>query len=201
MKTPLPMPIHFSKENWENFYDTGNTPWDRPVPQEELIQIIKEYGITPCNVLDIGCGTGSSSIELARHGYNVTAIDISSKAIDIARSKINSQRVDFKVCDILSDNLNSVFDFAIDIGCFHHNFNDKFVKIVSNNLRDRGIWFSTIGSAERRPIHISPPAAPPAYSIQDILNLTDPLFETISIKTFNDGGGGFSFWSCLMCKR
>ena len=84
MKTPLPMRIHFSKENWENFYDIGNTPWDRPVPQEELIQIIKEYGITPCNVLDIGCGTGSSSIELARHGYNVTAIDISSKAIDLS---------------------------------------------------------------------------------------------------------------------
>ena len=195
------MQTQFNREDWEEFYNMGNIPWDRPVPQEELIKIIREYSILPCNVLDIGCGTGASPIELAKNGYNVTAIDISSKAIDTARNKIDSEKVNFKVCDILNQNLDDVFDFVIDIGCFHHNFSSKFVEVVSKNLRNKGIWFSTIGSIERRPSYISPPEAPPAYSIQNIVDLIDPFFEIVSIKTFNDGGGGFSFWSCLMCKR
>ena len=190
-------------EDWENFYNIGHMPWDRSLPQEELIKIIREYSILPCNVLDIGCGTGSSSIQLAKNGYNVTSIDVSSIAIDLAKNKIDSEKVNFKVGDILKQDWNDVFDFVIDIGCFHYNynFNSKFVELVSKNLCDNGIWFSTIGSIERRPPYTFPPLTPPAHSIHDIVNLVDPFFEIISIKTFNDGGQGSSFWSCFMRKR
>ncbi len=38
-------------------------------------------------VLDVGCGTGLYSIRLSEGGADVTAVDISSKMIDIARHK------------------------------------------------------------------------------------------------------------------
>jgi 2-polyprenyl-3-methyl-5-hydroxy-6-metoxy-1,4-benzoquinol methylase len=43
--------------------------------------------------LDIGCGTGDSSIYLARHGWQVTGVDFVSAALAKARKKADVQRV------------------------------------------------------------------------------------------------------------
>ncbi|MEY3749197.1 MAG: hypothetical protein RLZZ449_1091, partial [Actinomycetota bacterium] len=39
------------------------------------------------SILDVGCGPGRHSLELARRGFRVTGIDISETFIDIARSR------------------------------------------------------------------------------------------------------------------
>jgi len=38
-------------------------------------------------IIDIGCGTGRHSIELAKRGYNVTGIDLSESLLERAREK------------------------------------------------------------------------------------------------------------------
>lgn len=45
-----------------------------------------KYGI-PKTVVDLGCGTGNLSIPLARSGFNVFGIDLSSEMLSVARSK------------------------------------------------------------------------------------------------------------------
>lgn len=42
-------------------------------------------GVTPGRALDVGCGEGADAIWLARRGWTVTAIDISSVAVGRAR--------------------------------------------------------------------------------------------------------------------
>ncbi len=42
-------------------------------------------------VLDMGCGRGRHAILLARHGYNVTGVDLSGQAIRIARQKASEE--------------------------------------------------------------------------------------------------------------
>lgn len=42
-------------------------------------------GLTPGRALDVGCGEGADAIWLARHGWTVTAIDISDVAVCRAR--------------------------------------------------------------------------------------------------------------------
>ncbi|RED65675.1 class I SAM-dependent DNA methyltransferase [Cohnella lupini] len=46
----------------------------------------EKYGI-PATVVDLGCGTGNMTIPLARSGFTVFGIDLSSEMLSVARSK------------------------------------------------------------------------------------------------------------------
>jgi 2-polyprenyl-3-methyl-5-hydroxy-6-metoxy-1,4-benzoquinol methylase len=67
-------------------------------------------------ILDIGCGTGRHSIELARRGYvNITAFDLSKDQIARARGNAEREkvRIDFKIRDARDFNFRGRFDLAI----------------------------------------------------------------------------------------
>jgi 2-polyprenyl-3-methyl-5-hydroxy-6-metoxy-1,4-benzoquinol methylase len=67
------------------------------------------------NILDIGCGTGRHSLELARRGYRLTGIDLSNSMLDRAREQARSQnlRIDFHVQDARKLSFANEFDLAI----------------------------------------------------------------------------------------
>ena len=66
-------------------------------------------------ILDIGCGTGRHSIELAKRGYNVTAIDLSDSLLERAREKAAKQSlaVDFQKQDARRLTFTNEFDLAL----------------------------------------------------------------------------------------
>ena len=55
-----------------------------------LISKINKFSHPGASVLEIGCGPGYVSLETARAGYHVTGIDISQKAIEVARKTLES---------------------------------------------------------------------------------------------------------------
>lgn len=67
--------------------------------------------------LDLCTGPGTQAAAQAEREFIVTAMDISPSAIEEAEKL--SDRVDFRVGDILQPNLNRQFDFIFDRGCFH----------------------------------------------------------------------------------
>jgi SAM-dependent methyltransferase len=76
----------------------------------------------PGRALDLGCGTGTNAIALAQRGWDVTAIDFSSTALNRARRKARQSHalVRFLQRDVTRlDDLAGPFDFALDLGCFH----------------------------------------------------------------------------------
>ena len=84
----------------------------------ELVDRITNYQlpITNCRVLDIGTGSGCIAIALkkAHPEWQVTGMDISEEAIEVARenARRNKVEVDFRVADIFSDGIGD-FDIVV----------------------------------------------------------------------------------------
>lgn len=90
-------------KDFEERYKKGDLTWDTGKRDKNLEQVIKEYSILPCSVLELGAGTGSDAIWLSKKGFKVTAIDVSATAVKIARRKAAdaNTRIEFIVADIL----------------------------------------------------------------------------------------------------
>jgi len=109
-----------------DFTVTPDTLIPRPETAQLVDMIVDRYGRQPdLRVLDIGTGSGCIAIALARNltfPGNVTAIDISSKALDVAR--INAGELKVSVNFLLTD--------MLDRQSFAHQVNGPFDIIVSN---------------------------------------------------------------------
>lgn len=106
-------------------YRLGVTPWERygaagGAQLGALLDREAEARSTgPGRALDIGCGRGQFTPELARRGWDAVGIDIVPEAIEAARSKGPSE-IDYvvgDVTDLQSADLGT-FDLFLDIGCF-----------------------------------------------------------------------------------
>ncbi len=105
---------------------------------------------TGCKILDIACGAGRHSLELARRGFDVTGFDLSKFLIGEAKKSLRnspekSLRVKFLIKDMRHFNFKNSFDIAMNIfssfGYFENdeeNFN--VIRNVSNSLKSGGYF-------------------------------------------------------------
>jgi SAM-dependent methyltransferase len=106
-------------------YLVGFKPWDSGVPPPELVEVIEgAQALVPGRALDLGCGTGTNSIYLAHHGWDVTGVDVVGRAVNAARRKAAGAAVRprFLKGDVtrLGDlKLGGGYELLFDLGCFH----------------------------------------------------------------------------------
>jgi SAM-dependent methyltransferase len=111
------------------FYRIGFTPWNGHPLGQTLRDLIEGTAETPPlatgSAVDLGCGTGDSSIYLARRGWKVIGVDFVPKALDKARAKAAAANVsvDFIRADVthLSQaGIGADFQLIVDNGCLHN---------------------------------------------------------------------------------
>lgn len=68
-------------ELWDERYRESRRIWSGN-PNAALVREVE--GLSPGRALDLGCGEGADAVWLARHGWRVTATDISRVALDRA---------------------------------------------------------------------------------------------------------------------
>lgn len=195
------------EEQFKERYKTGNTPWDNGKPDFNLIQTVTTMDIKPCNVLEIGCGTGNNSIWLAQNNFNVVGIDASEIAIQKAIEKASKANVNCTFIETSFHNEKiegSPFGFIFDRGCFHVFISEQerkvFAENVSANLENGCLWLSIIGNADEQRNH----PGPPQRTARDIVNSVEPYFEILSLISSHfesDRPNPPRAWVCLMRKR
>jgi SAM-dependent methyltransferase len=103
-----------------NLWYLRKPPWDSGISPPELLEFIQTH--SPGKAIDLGCGTGTNVITLARAGWQVTGVDFVPRAIRTAKQKIKREKIkaDLHVGDVTKlDGITGPFGFALDIGCFH----------------------------------------------------------------------------------
>lgn len=127
---------------WQYF--RGQTPWDTNITPPEVMEFIQKT--SPGKALDLGCGTGTNAITLARHSWKVTGVDFAPNAIRAARKKAiqTGLEIDFHVGDVTDlFMLSGPYDYALDIGCLFTLKTDdrkKYVNHLVRLLRPEGMF-------------------------------------------------------------
>jgi len=88
-------------------------------PDENRIRFISSMCPSGnAKILDVGCATGDIAIELAKSGYAVTGIDLNSRMISIAKSKIDvaQYKIEFHVMNMLDIDRLGMFDLVLCFG-------------------------------------------------------------------------------------
>jgi SAM-dependent methyltransferase len=94
------------KTNWERFFDAHAPVYMDNVFTKNTIRevdfLLEELALQPgSSILDVGCGTGRHSIELAKRGYVVTGLDLSAEML--AQAEQGAKAAGVKVNWIRSD--------------------------------------------------------------------------------------------------
>jgi SAM-dependent methyltransferase len=191
---------------WNHRYVTGDTPWDSGIRSRELARVLEEAAIGPCRAVELGCGTGTNAIFLAQKGFEVTALDLSPRALEQAmrRAEEAGVEIDFMQADLCRfDMALEPFDFVFDRGCYHCARKidlPGFLKTVSNLTRPKSKWLTLTGNANEQTEQ-----GPPKLHEHEVRADLGALFDFNFVREirFEDKGGvdGPLGWSCLMTRK
>ncbi|MEW6403657.1 MAG: class I SAM-dependent methyltransferase [Chloroflexota bacterium] len=144
-----------------NLWYFGKAPWDSGISPPELFDFIQSHPAG--QAIDLGCGTGTNVITLAKAGWQVVGIDFAVRAIQIAKRKTRGAGVkaDLRVGSVTKLNLDQQFDLALDIGCFHGVENRAaYLEQLTRLLVPGGFWLM-YGFFKTAPDHAGPGLAQP----------------------------------------
>jgi len=100
------------------FFDRLRTPWHRLASR-----LLSGITIKDRSILDVGCGYGVFSMAITQHGAQVTSLDLSKRATEIAKDV--SEKLNIKIAIIQGDAQNipcvsSVFDMIVSCETLEH---------------------------------------------------------------------------------
>jgi SAM-dependent methyltransferase len=183
---------------WNLPYLFGRPRWDTGITPPELVELVESGQVPPGRALDIGCGTGTNAVFLARRGFEVVGTDVAWLAVRRARRKAREAGVSatFYVGEAVKlgtphgPRLGGPFDLAVDIGCFHAILSGQrltYGSMVRRVLREGGYYLLYAWGPRRllgRAVGLNP---------QETVALLTSDFESCWIRAGEEAGSP-SYW-------
>jgi ubiquinone/menaquinone biosynthesis C-methylase UbiE len=95
-------------------------------------------------VLELGCGIGSFTRELARSGADVVAIDVSPELLEIAKANCSASNVRYEIQNAYALNYSEdVFDSVVGSSVLHHLEIEEALRDVYRVLKPSGTIYFT----------------------------------------------------------
>ncbi len=143
---PSKIPWHEDDAFWELTGPVMFTPQRFAEAVTEVNAIIRLLGIEPGDsVLDLGCGVGRHSLELARRGFRVTGVDRTVPYLTQARQKAEAEGLDIEFTheDMRRFSRPGTFDAAINMFTSFSYFEDpdedrRVLANLASSLKDGG---------------------------------------------------------------
>lgn len=132
-------------------------PWNMETPPAALVELVESGKVVPCRSVDLGCGAGNYALYLAGLGFDMVGIDLSPRAIEIAREKAWEKGLScrFMAADLCGplEEIKETFAFAYDWELLHHLYPEQREKYVQNvhRLLDRGGKYFSVCFSEEDP--------------------------------------------------
>lgn len=99
------------RQFWQDHFDRGQLPWDRGAAGPQLLAWLGDDSLSAATIggriAVPGCGSGHDVLELARRGFDVTAIDYAAGACAATQARLDevgprvAGRVDVVCADVL----------------------------------------------------------------------------------------------------
>lgn len=110
-------------------------------------KIFRRYGIEPNLGLDLGCGTGSITLEMHKRGCDMIGVDLSAEMLSVARERAAEENRDilFLNQDMTEFELYGTVSFAVSsLDCMNYITNKnslkRVFKLVNNYLDPKGLF-------------------------------------------------------------
>src|SRR5262245_39205641 len=117
--------MNFERLKFGIMYRIGFVPWDGHKLPARFVELVEGKDALPKGkAIDLGCGTGDSSIHLAKHGWEVVGVDFVERALKTARAKSEVARANVRwlradVTRLREAGVGSGFDLVVDSGLLH----------------------------------------------------------------------------------
>jgi SAM-dependent methyltransferase len=134
---------HLQHQWFETFFQGPAVDfWTRAIPPALTLADVdfleKTFDVKPgSRLLDVPCGNGRHSIELARRGYRITGIDLSDEFLAAARAALDAdwRKDDMRELELESSTFDGAFCFGNSFGYLDHTAVGAFLSALAGALK------------------------------------------------------------------
>lgn len=139
-------------ENTAGFWDKiaekyAKQPIEDEASYEHKLEVTRRYLTPNSNVLEFGCGTGSTALLHTPFVHHILGIDFSKGMIDIAQTKLTNtdiNNVSFKQMSIGDSNSDSQYDVIMGMSALHLlSDKDAVIRKIYDLLPEGGAFISS----------------------------------------------------------
>ncbi|WP_433609998.1 class I SAM-dependent methyltransferase [Prescottella agglutinans] len=179
----------FDEEFWDQRYRSSHRLWSGN-PNPNLVEEVSD--LAPATALDVGCGEGADAIWLARGGWTVTAIDLSSVAIERAATHAAdagdgiAERITWQHADLLEWNPGTTRYDLVTSQYVHLPSGPR--EVLYRHLADLVAPGGTLLIVGHHPSDLGtsiprPPRPELFFTPEDVVALLDPREWTVATAT------------------